>query len=140
MWLAGGKLPLTWYPKDFVKVPMTDMRSNAASTIKKLSRTNLQILHRQKGLSIWVWPELLKIFVQYRFCYRKPTLFESIISKARAVKLKFSSVHTSFRIGDSYVRKLNSLPPLKFKITGKWLASILFYYSLNRPSTVMECR
>ncbi|XP_074380768.1 putative beta-D-xylosidase 7 [Apium graveolens] len=22
----GGKLPLTWYPKDFVKVPMTDMR------------------------------------------------------------------------------------------------------------------
>lgn len=23
---AGGRLPLTWYPKDFVKVPMTDMR------------------------------------------------------------------------------------------------------------------
>ncbi|CAL5386088.1 unnamed protein product [Camellia sinensis] len=22
----GGKLPITWYPKDFVKVPMTDMR------------------------------------------------------------------------------------------------------------------
>ncbi|KAL3619724.1 putative beta-D-xylosidase 7 [Castilleja foliolosa] len=22
----GGKLPVTWYPKDFVKVPMTDMR------------------------------------------------------------------------------------------------------------------
>ncbi|KAK4483956.1 hypothetical protein RD792_011166 [Penstemon davidsonii] len=22
----GGKLPMTWYPKDFVKVPMTDMR------------------------------------------------------------------------------------------------------------------
>lgn len=23
---AGGKLPVTWYPKDFVNVPMTDMR------------------------------------------------------------------------------------------------------------------
>ncbi|KAK2999380.1 hypothetical protein RJ639_023945 [Escallonia herrerae] len=22
----GGKLPMTWYPKDFIKVPMTDMR------------------------------------------------------------------------------------------------------------------
>lgn len=24
--LAGGKLPITWYPKDFIRVPMTDMR------------------------------------------------------------------------------------------------------------------
>lgn len=23
---AGGKLPITWYPKEFIKVPMTDMR------------------------------------------------------------------------------------------------------------------
>ncbi|KAL2317715.1 hypothetical protein Fmac_031591 [Flemingia macrophylla] len=25
----GGKLPVTWYPKDFIKVPMTDMRMRA---------------------------------------------------------------------------------------------------------------
>ncbi|KAM7514593.1 hypothetical protein LguiA_004176 [Lonicera macranthoides] len=25
----GGKLPITWYPKDFIKVPMTDMRMRA---------------------------------------------------------------------------------------------------------------
>lgn len=23
---AGGRLPVTWYPRDFIKVPMTDMR------------------------------------------------------------------------------------------------------------------
>lgn len=23
---AGGRLPVTWYPNDFIKVPMTDMR------------------------------------------------------------------------------------------------------------------
>lgn len=30
---VGGKLPITWYPKDFIKVPMTDMkmRPDAAS-------------------------------------------------------------------------------------------------------------
>lgn len=27
--IAGGKLPVTWYPKEFVKVPMTDMRMRA---------------------------------------------------------------------------------------------------------------
>lgn len=26
---AGGRLPVTWYPKDFIKVPMTDMRMRA---------------------------------------------------------------------------------------------------------------
>ncbi|XP_062169004.1 probable beta-D-xylosidase 7 [Alnus glutinosa] len=25
----GGRLPVTWYPQDFVKVPMTDMRMRA---------------------------------------------------------------------------------------------------------------
>ncbi|CAI9116341.1 OLC1v1017456C2 [Oldenlandia corymbosa var. corymbosa] len=25
----GGRLPITWYPKDFIKVPMTDMRMRA---------------------------------------------------------------------------------------------------------------
>ncbi|KAL0324993.1 UNVERIFIED_CONTAM: putative beta-D-xylosidase 7 [Sesamum radiatum] len=27
----GGKLPITWYPKDFINVPMTDMRMRPAS-------------------------------------------------------------------------------------------------------------
>lgn len=26
---AGGRLPITWYPKDYIKVPMTDMRMRA---------------------------------------------------------------------------------------------------------------
>lgn len=26
---AGGRLPMTWYPKDFIKTPMTDMRMRA---------------------------------------------------------------------------------------------------------------
>jgi hypothetical protein len=25
----GGRLPITWYPKDYIKVPMTDMRMRA---------------------------------------------------------------------------------------------------------------
>ncbi|XP_039690028.1 probable beta-D-xylosidase 7 isoform X2 [Medicago truncatula] len=27
--LPGGRLPMTWYPKDFIKIPMTDMRMRA---------------------------------------------------------------------------------------------------------------
>jgi hypothetical protein len=26
---VGGRLPITWYPKDYIKVPMTDMRMRA---------------------------------------------------------------------------------------------------------------
>lgn len=36
---AGGRLPITWYPHDFVKVPMTDMRMRSESTSGYPGRT-----------------------------------------------------------------------------------------------------
>jgi hypothetical protein len=30
-WYVGGKLPVTWYPQDYIKVPMTDMRMRPSS-------------------------------------------------------------------------------------------------------------
>lgn len=37
--LAGGKLPITWYPKDFIKVPMTDMRMRPQASTGYPGRT-----------------------------------------------------------------------------------------------------
>lgn len=36
---AGGRLPITWYPKDYIKVPMTDMRMRADPTTGYPGRT-----------------------------------------------------------------------------------------------------
>ncbi|XP_054789294.1 probable beta-D-xylosidase 7 [Prosopis cineraria] len=35
----GGRLPMTWYPKDFIRVPMTDMRMRADPTSGYPGRT-----------------------------------------------------------------------------------------------------
>ncbi|BAT81804.1 hypothetical protein VIGAN_03168600 [Vigna angularis var. angularis] len=35
----GGKLPITWYPKDFIRIPMTDMRMRADSASGYPGRT-----------------------------------------------------------------------------------------------------
>ncbi|KAL8514095.1 hypothetical protein ACS0TY_013277 [Phlomoides rotata] len=35
----GGRLPLTWYPKDYIKIPMTDMRMRADPSIGYPGRT-----------------------------------------------------------------------------------------------------
>lgn len=36
---AGGKLPVTWYPQDFTKVPMTDMRMRPVPSLGYPGRT-----------------------------------------------------------------------------------------------------
>lgn len=36
---AGGRLPITWYPSDYVKVPMTDMRMRPQPTAGYPGRT-----------------------------------------------------------------------------------------------------
>lgn len=36
---AGAKLPITWYPQDFIKVPMTDMRMRPVPSLGYPGRT-----------------------------------------------------------------------------------------------------
>ncbi|CAN1250915.1 Probable beta-D-xylosidase 7 [Linum perenne] len=91
----GGRLPVTWYPQEFVKVPMTDMRMRPESTSSYPGRTyrfykGKSVFEFGHGLSYSKYLYELK-YVSRDKLYFNQSISASAVDKSDSIRSKLVS-------------------------------------------------
>ncbi|KAH0452510.1 hypothetical protein IEQ34_019809 [Dendrobium chrysotoxum] len=130
----GGRLPLTWYPQDFIRVPMTDMRMRADPASAYPGRTyrfynGKPVFQFGHGLSYSTFSYKFKSIAQSHLLNKSATAFQSS-NKSGIISYDISMMSTA----ECEMLKLSAMVRVENHGPMDGKHSVLLF--LRRPSLV----